>query len=264
MDVTKHNREAWNEEVQRGNIWTRAVTADVIYRAKQGHWQLLLTPTRAVPVAWYPPLRNCRVLCLASGGGQQGPVLAAAGALVTVFDNSPSQLAQDTLVAEQNGLELATVQGDMRVLSNFDDASFDLVFHPVSNCFVPNVEPVWREAYRVLRPGGVLLAGFCNPVLFLFDHQRSDAEGRLNVRYRVPYSDLEQLPKDQLQKRLDDKETLEFGHTLEQQMGGQLKAGFVMTDMYEDSCGGEDALDAFHPSFIATRAEKLQRGADGQ
>jgi len=36
--------------------------------------------------------------CLASGGGQQGPVLAAAGAHVTVFDNSPRQLAASFVI----------------------------------------------------------------------------------------------------------------------------------------------------------------------
>jgi 2-polyprenyl-3-methyl-5-hydroxy-6-metoxy-1,4-benzoquinol methylase len=70
------------------------------------------------------------VLCLASGGGQQGPILAAAGARVTVFDNSPQQLAQDRFVARREGLTLETVEGDMRDLSVFADVSFDLIVHP--------------------------------------------------------------------------------------------------------------------------------------
>ena len=92
-------------------------------------------------------------MCLASGGGQQGPILAAAGADVTVFDNSPRQLEQDRYVADRDGLHLQTVEGDMRDLSCFPDESFDLIVHPVSNVFVPDVKPVWREAYRVLKPG---------------------------------------------------------------------------------------------------------------
>ena len=81
------------------------------------------------------------MLCLASGGGQQGPILAAAGANVTVFDNSPRQLAQDRLVADREGLAIETVLGDMADLSAFPDARFDLIVHPVSNVFVPDVRP---------------------------------------------------------------------------------------------------------------------------
>jgi SAM-dependent methyltransferase len=74
------------------------------------------------------------------------------------------RLAQDRLVADREALTIESRQGDMAELSVFPDESFDLVFHPVSNVFVPDVKPVWREAYRVLRPGGTLLSGFMNPV----------------------------------------------------------------------------------------------------
>ncbi|KAG1318310.1 hypothetical protein G6F63_015276 [Rhizopus arrhizus] len=53
-----------------------------------------LTP-RALPLDWLGDVRGRRILCLASGGGQQAPVLAAAGADVTVFDLSDGQLEQD-------------------------------------------------------------------------------------------------------------------------------------------------------------------------
>ena len=108
------------------------------------------------------------MLCLASGGGQQGPILSAAGADVTVFDNSPQQLAQDQMVANRDELNLQTIQGDMADLSAMESDRFDLVFHPCSNTFVPDVNPVWRECYRVLKKGGTMISGFCNPVLFLF------------------------------------------------------------------------------------------------
>src|SRR5262249_61569760 len=89
------------------------------------------------------------------------------GAKVTVFDNSPRQLAQDRLVAEREGLSIETVQGDMRDLHVFGDESFQLVVHPCSNCFVPEVRPVWREVFRILAPSGTLLAGFINPAAFI-------------------------------------------------------------------------------------------------
>src|SRR5262249_13172631 len=172
---------------------------------RRGGWHIVLTGARPVPRAWFPPLAGLDVLCLASGGGQQGPVLAAAGARVTVFDNSPAQLARDREVAARDGLAIATVEGDMRDLSAFPDAEFGLVFRPCSNCFVPEVRPVWREAFRVLRPGGVLLAGFANPVLYIFDDATATDRGELLVRHAIPYSDLTSLT-DEERRRYTDKD----------------------------------------------------------
>ena len=151
MDIRAFNRRAWDKEVKKGNQWTVPVGPEVISAAREGKWEIILTPTKPVPRSWFPEdLSGCEVLCLASGGGQQGPILAVAGANVTVFDNSPNQLAQDRLVAERDNLAITTVEGDMRDLSAFSDESFDLIVHPVSNCFVPEVQPVWDEAFRVL------------------------------------------------------------------------------------------------------------------
>jgi SAM-dependent methyltransferase len=194
------------------------------------------------------------VLCLASGGGQQGPILAAAGAHVTVYDNSPRQLAQDRLVAEREGLDLRTVEGDMRYLDALADQSFDLIVHPVSNLFVPEVRPVWRECHRVLRAGGALLAGFSNPVQFIFDQALQD-EGVLEVRYKLPYSDLTSLDDDVRQRYQEDLQPLEFGHSLEDQIGGQIDAGFVVAGFYEDRWDGIK-LAEYMPTFMATRAVK--------
>lgn len=228
------------------------MSAEVIAQAKAGKVELVLTPKRVVPDSWYPPLRGAKVLCLASGGGQQAPVLAAAGADVTVLDASEAQLAQDRAVAEREGLSLQTVKGDMADLSAFEDGRFDLIFHPISNCFVPNVRPVWAEAHRVLKPQGVLLAGFVNPVLYLFDFEKLE-RGEMKVEFKQPYSDLESAPEGMRQRLLERLDPLEFGHSLEDQIGGQLEAGFVLTGFFEDK-GSEPIVDEHLPVFIATRA----------
>jgi len=257
MDIREQNRLAWDKQVESGNPWTVPVSPEEVAAARRGHVTILLTPNKPVPEAWFPDLRGCDVLCLASGGGQQGPILAAAGAKVTVFDNSPRQLAQDRFVAERDVLEIATVEGDMRDLSAFPDESFDLIVHPVSNCFVPEIRPVWAEAFRVLRPGGALLAGFNNPTPYIFDWDLYD-RGVLEVKHALPYSDAERLSDDEKLRYLVEGEPLEFGHTLEDQIGGQIDAGFLIAGLYEDYDREEnhDLLSKYMPIFIATRAIK--------
>jgi SAM-dependent methyltransferase len=252
MDIRAYNRDAWDQRVRAGNRWTVAVGPEVTAAARRGEWSVVLTPTKPVPRDWFPPLLGLDVLCLASGGGQQGPVFAGAGATVTVFDNSPGQLARDREVAERDGLTITTVEGDMRDLSAFPDGRFGMVFHPCANNFVPDIRPVWREAARVLRPGGVLLAGFTNPVLCLFDDARMEA-GEFVLRHRIPYSDLTSLTDEERRRYTDRGEPVCFGHTLADQIGGQLDAGLTLTGFYEDG-GLEWKLTEYIPCFIATRA----------
>jgi SAM-dependent methyltransferase len=258
MNVREHNRMAWNRQVEQGNRWTIPVSGAEIAAARHGQWEILLTPSRPVPRAWFPDLEGLDVLCLASGGGQQAPILAAAGARVTVLDNSPRQLAQDRMVAERESLALTTVEGDMADLSTFPGERFALIVHPVSNVFVPDVRPVWREAFRVLRHGGALLAGITHPAVYLFDYELAERTGILRVRHTLPYSDVESLPPEEKQRYVAEGLPFEFSHTLEDQIGGQLDAGFVLTGFYEDRYGPEeeDPLSRYMPTFIAMRSIK--------
>lgn len=258
IDAVKHNKNAWNHEVQKGNRWTIPVSPEKIALAREGKWQIVLTPSKPVLPDWFPALEGADVLCLASGGGQQGPILAAAGARVTILDNSPAQLAQDRLVADRESLTINLVEGDMTAAFPLPDESFSLIVHPVSNLFIENVQPVWNECFRVLKPGGILMAGMINPTAFLFDLQLIDEQRILQVKYTLPYADVTSLDKERVQQLMEQNEPLEFSHSLDELIGGQLKAGFVITDFFEDSSSPDekDLLSEYMPIFFATRALK--------
>ncbi|WP_141734307.1 class I SAM-dependent methyltransferase [Oligoflexus tunisiensis] len=256
MDPVQINKQAWDHQVSIGNPWTIPVTPEDVAQARLGNVNMVLTPQKPIPRDWYPNWKGSRILALAAGGGQQGPLMAAAGADVTVFDNSPQQLNRDREVAAREGLALKTVEGDMADLSVFEDASFDFILHPCSNVFVPDVNPVWREAFRVLKRGGTLLAGFCNPVLFTMDFEK-EKEGVAQMRYSIPYSDLSSLTAEERSRYLPQGEPLAFGHSLDDQIGGQLRAGFFLTGFYEDGWDADKApVHRFLKCFIATRAYK--------
>lgn len=253
MDILSYNRRAWDKQVESGNPWTVPVPSEQVEAARNGVWQVLLTPTKPVPRTWFPlDLTGVDLLCLASGGGQQGPILAAAGARVTVFDNSPNQVARDRMVAERDGLEIRTVLGDMADLSEFADESFDLVFNPVSTCFVPDVKPVWQECCRVLRKGGTLLTGFIQPHAYCLDLR----EGVYHLRFSLPYADPTSISTEERIQRFGADTPLEFSHTFTDQIGGQLAAGFHLVDMYEDIDPSEP-INKYMPTFMATRAVKI-------
>lgn len=256
MNYLNQNEKWWDSKVDAGHQWTQPVDRETIKQAKSGNWNIVLTPTKPVPKEWFPPnLKGVSILCLASGGGQQAPVLAAAGAEVVVLDLSSKQLQQDLLVASRENLIIHTVKGNMTDLSEFANESFDLIVHPVSNMYVEDIALVWKEAYRVLRFNGSLLSGFVNPLVYIFDPEKED-RGMLEPRFSIPYSDLTSLPEEILTMYIESGDPLLFGHSLEDQIGGQLRAGFKITDMYEDNYGGRRLLDKYINTFIAMRAVK--------
>jgi len=145
MDIVKHNKSAWNDYVDKKDRWTIPVKDEELENVRNGDWGIVLTPNKSVPKNWFPPLRGLKILGLASGGGQQGPILATLGADVTIFDNSEKQLQQDKILSDKFNLDIKTVQGDMKDLTVFADNSFDLIFNPCSIVFVENVLPVWMN-----------------------------------------------------------------------------------------------------------------------
>ena len=254
-DPAAHNRKAWDSLVAKGNRWTQPVSREAIAAARKGEWGIVLTPEKPIPRNWLDPVEGKKVLCLAGGGGQQAPILAAAGADVTTLDNSPGQLEQDQVVAKREGLTIGSVLGDMRDLSAFEDGSFDMIINPCSNSFVPDVNPIWKECHRVLKVGGSLMVGFISPITHIFDYDKMEA-GELLVRHKIPYSDYD-LPEQERQVLIDQDEPLWFGHSLEDQIGGQIAAGFAITGFYEDRWKELAALSDYIDLFVATRALKI-------
>jgi spermidine synthase len=260
VDPLAYNREVYTRLSKSRHRWCVPVSAAEIAAARKGEWSIQLTDTKMVPAEWFPGnLLGLKVLCLAAGGGQQGPILAAAGASVTVLDACTAQLDMDRLVADREALDLDTVVGDMADLSMFADESFDLIVLPGANSYIPDVKPLWQEAYRVLRAGGMLLAGFDNPVVYVFDYEEA-WRGTLVARYAIPYSDLTSVTEAERQRRRNADIAVEFGHSLDDQIGSQIAAGFTITGFFEDYLQDEPS-SKYLPNSMATRAIKPGQGA---
>ena len=141
------------------------------------------------------------------------PVFTALGADCVVMDYSQRQLDMDKLVAERENYSIEMVRADMTKTFMFADESFDLIFHPVSNCYIEDVEHVWRECFRVLKKGGILLAGLDNGMNFLWDVEEKE------MIYKLPFNPLkdEKLLEDSVKNNWG----VQFSHTIEEQIDGQ-------------------------------------------
>lgn len=255
-EYTRVNAATIDRWVEGGWEWGIPLSREAFAAAQNGQWGVLLTPTKRVPDAWFAPfyanasLRGTRLLGLACGGGQQMPVFSALGAECAVLDYSVRQLDSEKMVAEREGYAIHIVKADMTLRLPFADETFDLIFHPVSNCYVEDVYHVWNECFRVLKHGGVLLAGMDNGINFLFD---DPDHLPLVATNKLPFNPL----KDPAlyAKCEQSNDGIQFSHTVEEQIGGQLKAGFILQDLFEDRDHGS-ALSQYFPQYIATRAVK--------
>lgn len=246
-DVNSKTIDRW---VENGWEWGRPITHEQFLAARQGDWSIVLTPTIPVPAEWFPNLDGLDLLGLACGGGQQMPLFAAAGARCTVLDYSERQLESEQMVAAREGYDIRIVRADMSKPLPFADASFDVIVHPVSNCYIREVEPLWRECFRILRPGGILLAGLDNGINYLFD------ESETMLVHALPYDPLND--EALYAESLKNDDGIQFSHTFEEQVGGQLKAGFALTHLFEDYNGYGRLHELHIPTFVATRAVKLK------
>jgi SAM-dependent methyltransferase len=250
-NYTEINAKTIDKWVEDGWCWGTPVSAEACEKARRGEWEVLLTPARPVPKDWFPSLKDAKLLGLASGGGQQMPVFASIGADCTVLDLSDRQLESERIAAKREGYAINIVKADMTKPLPFENESFDIIFHPVSNCYIEDVQHVWNECCRILRKGGVLLSGLDNGINFLFED-----ENPLTITNKLPFNPLKSPEK--MQKWIDEGYGVQFSHTFDEQISGQLKAGFVITGAYEDYNGGQDALNDYRvPTFWATRAVKV-------
>lgn len=179
------------------------------------------------------------------------PIFSKRGAECTVFDYSDKQLGADKMVAEREGYQLKIINGDMSNELPFADESFDIIFHLISNNYVENVYHIWNECYRVLKKDGKLLAGMDNGINYLFEEDEP-----LKVANPLLYNPLK-MPTEKLEAMTANGDGVQFSHTLDEQIDGQLKAGFILKSLYEerDKDGGNE-IGKYYPQYFATLAVK--------
>lgn len=252
MEYQEKNSNTIDSWVDEGWKWSMPLTHEEFESVRNGtSFPLFLTPTKAIPKSWLGDLLGKKVLALASGGGQQSAILSASGAMVTVLDNSRKMLEKDEEVAKREGYFVKLMKHDMTKGLPFPDREFDVIVNPISNCYIEDVIPLWKECHRVLKHGGILVAGTEMGLVYALSR-----ENEALIENPLPYNPLrsERSRKDAEEHPEDG---VQFSHTIEENIQGQIDAGFVITNIFSDTAGYGILEEMNIPTYLATRAVKM-------
>ena len=213
--IHDHNRAAWDARVQESKRFTRASTDDEMSRSLE-----ILDP-----LGWLGgEVTGKRILCLGAGGGRHGPMLASAGAQVTVVDISPKMLKLDLELAEARGLQVQTVETSIDDLSMLPEAEYEAVMQPVSTCYVPDIRLAYRELARVMQLGGIYISRHKQPTNLQIDLAPAPNGFVIDAPY---YLDGALSPAKRSGPHREQG-TMEFLHRWGDLLGGLCEAGFVI------------------------------------
>lgn len=211
---------------------------------------------------WIPWEGIRDVLCLAAAGGQQAPRFAALGYNVTLVDLSPGQLERDREVCREMGLTVEFVEADMLDLSQLRGRQFDLVYQPVSACYVPDVLRLYREVASVTRTGGHYMVEHWSPAQL---RVAPDAPWDGSA-YRIsrPADSTEPLLWHSAEAPLGKQAScVHYVHTLGSLVGGLCESGFDVVEFREPhhgnvaaEPGSDEHMAAYLPPFISMLARR--------
>lgn len=249
----EQNRAAWDERVRKGLAHTETA----------GDRQFADPWTFIDDCGWLGGnVAGKKVLCLAAGGGWHGPLFASVGSQVTVVDISPEMLARDDEVAARRGLKLRTIKASMDDLAALADAEFDLIVQPVSTCYVPDINRVYREVARVTAPRGLYISQHKQPV----NLQSSTTPSTGTYRVEESYYRTGALPPAHSNALHREAGTLEYLHRWDDLLGGICRAGFVIEDVAEPRHGDPHAKAGtfrhrswFVPPYITFKARRTDQ-----
>lgn len=240
-DIFKRVENNIDALVEKQVCWSSSATAEDLQNARNGNLKLNLGISKPTPESWIKDIKGKKVLCLAGAGGLQAPLLACAGAKVTVIDISEKMLDKDREIAARENLNIECIHGNMCDLAMFADETFDYIINPISLMYVPDIIPVFKECFRALKTDGIFIIAAPNPIAYVCDYVADEKGGYYKAVNRMPYCSTDYE---------EQGDWVEYGHTIEEYIGGQISCGFAITGYVEQQ------MDDITELYFMTKAEK--------
>ena len=250
MNYQETNKDMRDKRSSNECVWSIPMSHEEFLSCKRNGYNIYLASLKPVPKEWLGKMKGLKILALCSGWWQQCPYFAANGAEVTVIDISEQQLESERLVANRENYDINIIQWDITNGLPFDDNYFDIIFNPVSCCYIESFKEVWMECNRVLKPGGRLMTGVPNPTMFLYKKIGDNIE----LKYKMPYNPFESLTVEEMEK-LFKTDGVQFGHSFDELLGWLVHSGFNIIDFYEDYYPVDTSVNNFDTNiwFIASK-----------
>lgn len=215
-DATRDNRDVWNAYAADYQAsWHESLAGDVF-------WGPSMPSEESLRILGGDVMGR-DVLEIGAGGGQASVHLARLGARCTALDIAPAQLEHGRRTAREAGVEVRFVEASAEDLSMLEDASFDVAFSSFAMGFVENAHRAFREAHRVLRPGGLFAFSWGSPI-----HMSTDLRPDGSVVFDRSYFDPSPHTEEDEYGRV-----VSFHRTYGDWLRALVSAGFVVVDLVE-------------------------------